>query len=169
MRRSESVPVICTWGADDCLRALARQVALQEAAALRASVVFADRDVRDTMSRLGDTVSLSALLAAAARGAPPPLPELQRLLTPDSSLEEVIELLKSRPMVAAHTAYLRQANPGAVRVMLDERDDMLAAALRRCSGRVVGVVGLAHVDGIERRWAEANGAKDEQRAPGLET
>jgi hypothetical protein len=53
--------------------------------------------------------------------------------------------------------WVRELHPGAVRVLLDERDDILAKALRQCTGKVVGVVGLAHVDGIERRWADANG------------
>ncbi len=134
---------------------------------LNAAVVHGDRDVRETLRRLGDTLSLPGLLAAAVRGAPAAPPALARLLASDCSLEEAIERLKSREAVAQLTAYLRKVHPGAVRVMLDERDDVLAAALRRCSGRVVGVVGLAHVDGIERRWAAANGAREEQRAPPL--
>lgn len=53
------------------------------------------------------------------------------------------------------TDYMRKLHPGAVRVMLDERDDVLCSNLLKCEGRVVGVVGLAHLDGIERRWQEA--------------
>ena len=41
------------------------------------------------------------------------------------------------------------------RVLLDERDAVLTHALRTCPGEVVvGVVGKAHVRGIQRLWAE---------------
>ncbi len=36
----------------------------------------------------------------------------------------------------------------------DERDEIMTDALLRLEGRVVGVVGLAHLDGIERRWEQ---------------
>lgn len=39
----------------------------------------------------------------------------------------------------------------------DERDEIMTRALLRLEGRAVGVVGLAHMDGIERRWEEAMG------------
>lgn len=57
--------------------------------------------------------------------------------------------------VKAMTDYMRKLHPGAVRVMLDERDEVLCNNLLGCEGTVVGVVGLAHLDGIERRWQEA--------------
>lgn len=55
---------------------------------------------------------------------------------------------------------VRRLHPGVVRAILDERDDVLCESLlERCEGpRVVGVVGLGHVDGIERRWKAAMAA-----------
>ncbi len=39
-----------------------------------------------------------------------------------------------------------------VQVLLHERDEFMARELRKQSGRVVAVVGMAHMDGIERWW-----------------
>jgi pheromone shutdown protein TraB len=151
------------------------KVALQEAAALNAAVVHGDRDVRVTLERLAGTFSLGGALRAAARAArgggagfPTPPPQLSRVLSADVSVEEAIERLKNRDTVAALTAHLRRVAPDAVRVMLDERDDVLTAALRRCEGpqRIVAVVGLAHVDGIEARWAALEGQEAPQRQTG---
>ena len=139
------------------------KVALQEAQTLRAKVVHGDRDVRDTLAALAGTFSLSGALRAAA-AAPPPPPELARVLSADVGVEEAIERLKNRRTVAALTRHLRAIHPEGVRVMLDERDDVLAAALRAAEGRVVGVVGLAHVDGIEARWEVMNGRASAQAA-----
>ncbi len=139
-------------------------MALQEAAALRAAVVHGDRDVSETLSRLADTVSLPGILRSLSRFPTPP-PHLSRVIGATVGMEEAIERLKNRDTVAALTAFLREVNPSAVRVMLDERDDILTKALRGCTGRVVGVVGLAHVDGIEKRWAEADGTTHIARLP----
>ena len=38
------------------------------------------------------------------------------------------------------------------KVMLDERDDNMFRRLLECKGKVVAVVGLRHLDGIEARW-----------------
>ena len=38
--------------------------------------------------------------------------------------------------------------------MIDERDEHMVHSLSKLRGRVVGVVGLAHLDGIERRWEQ---------------
>ena len=34
----------------------------------------------------------------------------------------------------------------------DERDAIMVDSLGKLQGRVVGVVGLAHLDGMEKRW-----------------
>ena len=45
--------------------------------------------------------------------------------------------------------------PAMRRVLLDERNAVLAHALKTCDGAaVVGIVGKAHVPGIRRLWAE---------------
>ena len=74
---------------------------------------------------------------------------------------------------AAHRAKLRRAfervhdadfddmplTPTVKQVMLDERDVVLAHALKSCEGdRVVGVVGKGHLDGIRRLWGEDTAA-----------
>lgn len=41
-----------------------------------------------------------------------------------------------------------------VKVMIHERDKLMVKRLRECNGKVVGVVGMAHMDGIERLWKE---------------
>ena len=48
-------------------------------------------------------------------------------------------------------AYLKKAAPPVYEAMIGERDQFMARALEVAPGnRVVAVVGLAHVEGIER-------------------
>ncbi len=63
----------------------------------------------------------------------------------------MVEKLKNRKLVRQFVQVMKQAYPEVVNVMLTERDVVMAANLRRCPGKVVvGVVGLAHLDGIEK-------------------
>lgn len=134
------------------------RVALTEAELLSATVVYGDQEATETLKKLAATIKLPSLLRMFTAPPTPP-PELARVMSADASLEEAIERLKNRETVRAMVKFTRSIHPEATRVLLDERDVILADALRKCTGRVVGVVGLAHVDGIERRWAELNGTK----------
>ena len=65
----------------------------------------------------------------------------------------MVEKLKNRNLVRRFVQVMKQAYPEVVNVMLTERDVVMAANLRRCPGKVVvGVVGLAHLDGIEKHF-----------------
>eukprot|EP01018_Ginkgo_biloba_P008173 Gb_02699 [translate_table: standard] len=39
-----------------------------------------------------------------------------------------------------------------MRVLIEHRDQVMFKRLRSCEGKVVGVVGMGHMDGIERMW-----------------
>jgi pheromone shutdown protein TraB len=116
------------------------------------------------MSLLGMLRSMPEVLRATSRFFAQS-PHLRPVSGEDMYAVERIERHKNRDAVMAGTALLREVYPSGVRVLLDERDDVLTKALRGCTGRVVGVVGLGHLDGIEKRWAEADGRhKAAQRA-----
>lgn len=129
--------------------------AIEEADAVGAAVVCGDRNGTETLRRLAASLSLADVSRAmSAPPAPPELAEIFRL-----PAEEAMERLKNREMVRTMVAYSRRLHPAAVAALLDERDEVLCAALRRCAGpRVVAVVGLAHLDGIERRWRAGEAA-----------
>ena len=42
--------------------------------------------------------------------------------------------------------------PWQRKVLIDERDEFMFRKLLGCQGKVVAVVGLGHLDGIEERW-----------------
>lgn len=128
----------------------------EEAHKLGARVELIDRDVTETFGRLRDAVSLADVLklvtdpAAASAPVPPDLAELLRGAEDGRDLEAAVERLKDRRKVRALVSFCRSVLPGAVRVMLDERDEYMASRLASLDGSVVAIVGLAHMDGIER-------------------
>ena len=46
----------------------------------------------------------------------------------------------------------------AVQILVHERDAYMVEKLYQLEGRVVGVVGLGHLDGIERLWESKQGS-----------
>ena len=95
-----------------------------------------------------------------------------------------VEALKTRKSAQQMSQLLRKMNPALAAVLIDERDEVInkilqhpkqarhlqlitklpshiticvqimVQNLRNLKGRVVGVVGLAHLDGIERIWRD---------------
>lgn len=132
------------------------RAALEEAKRLPGCrVVLGDQLATETLQKLAATLSLTGLLRMAF--APPVVPAaLASILSGKGTAEDAVERLKDRATVRLLVEFTRKMQPAATGVLLDERDKILFDALRAQSGRVVGVVGLAHVDGIERLWNAAN-------------
>ena len=108
-----------------------------------------------TMRKLQAAVSVSQLLGllAGGNGSGEGLSAAERALFEGGSVEDVVERLKTRHHARLLVSSMRRVAPDAVRVLLDERDAVLTEAIRSAPGRrVVAVVGMAHMDGIERLW-----------------
>ena len=138
------------------------KAALEEAERIGAQCVYGDVEFNQTMNEL--KISFGALLANPAKFAnmPPPPPELRGMFGnlmssfTSSNPQEFVESIKTRESAKQMTTYLSQCFPPVYHVMITKRDQHMAKMLRgHCSdGKVVAVVGMAHVDGIEREWEE---------------
>eukprot|EP00898_Chlorokybus_atmophyticus_P002212 jgi/Chlat1/2992/Chrsp2S04707 len=141
-------------GMDPGLEFKASCVAIEEAKKLGAKLIYGDRDARVTTRRLGQVVSMWDLLRAGRSGDQPVVSGGASTLT--DMVEEMKTRAKSRQIVEQMT----KVNPEMVRVLITERDEHMARVLReavvRHESRVaVAVMGLAHVDGVEQCWQEA--------------
>lgn len=143
------------------------KAAMQAAEDQGAKLVYGDRDVQETMAKLAAAVRLEDLLRMMmTNGAPQPPQSMVEFFensaggvgggaegwNAKSRLEAQVEAMKTRGMARQMSEYMRQLNPALAAALIDERDEYMVNTLRRLKGRVVGVVGLAHLDGIERRW-----------------
>ena len=139
------------------------KVGLEEADRVGARLVLGDRAQRDTVRALSEALDLADVFRLLTRGAASNEfagvdPELKRALASMdwSDPESAVELLKTRRATRAMAAQMRASFPRVAAAMLDQRDDVMTQnLLRRCSGRTVAVVGMAHMDGIEERWRDA--------------
>ncbi|KAK4529259.1 hypothetical protein CCYA_CCYA01G0116 [Cyanidiococcus yangmingshanensis] len=136
--------------------------AIEEAERLDAQIVLGDRNIHETMERLRTAVTHHFLDVLRALMTPPP-PELEHLFgtlmerarggAGTFHTTEFVDALLDRKSVRLVTGFLSSTLPAVSKVMLDERDVILASAIASAPGqRVVAIVGAAHLDGIERWW-----------------
>lgn len=139
--------------------------AIEEARLLNATVLLGDQDINVTLRQLKEARAEVRRLRADgtlsredARAAVRALPSsmLKREETPTvEGMTQLTSDLKQRDNARAVVAYLKQAAPPVYEAMIGERDRYMAHALEVAPGdTVVGVVGLAHVEGIERILGE---------------
>jgi pheromone shutdown protein TraB len=132
-----------------------------------AKLVYGDRDGNETLLRLSKAVRMEDIFKIMAGGGPQPPQAMVDFFennmnnstdgstsnsTVKSRLEAQVEAMKTRAMARQMSSWMRELNPALATALIDERDEYMVQQLRGLKGRVVGVVGLAHLDGIERRW-----------------
>jgi len=136
------------------------KAALDEADRIGSRCVYGDVEFRPTISEMKGAIGSIAMNPAQLSNiANPPL-ELRSafggLLSGQNGPKEFVELIKTRERAQQMTDYLRQCFPHVYNIMITKRDVHMAKMLRQhCShGKVVAVVGMAHVAGIEKEWEE---------------
>ena len=141
--------------------------AIEEASRLNASVLLGDRDIQITMQRLKEADAEVARLRRmgalptvdAARNRSLPNGRFDSETTRDQVQQMTRELLQP-DNVRAMREYMKEQAPPIYDVLIAERDTYMAHALRDASGdSVVGVVGLAHLDGIADALRIEEGAR----------
>ena len=137
------------------------KAAVDEAEAIGASILLGDRDARVTVRRLRDALVEVLRSPPPSELAEPPAELVEKLGKggDDFSKENIMAqmgVLKQRENTRQLVAYLKTAVPPLYTALIDERDAYMAQSLMASEGkRIVAVVGLAHVDGIEARLKEA--------------
>ena len=135
--------------------------AIEEARLLNATVLCGDQEIDVTLSRLKEARAEVRRLRADgllsrddAKAAVRELPSSLTRRTAEMSVEELGRMttdIKQRDNARAVATYLKQAAPPVYEAMIGERDKYMAYALEVAPGEsLVAVVGLAHVDGLER-------------------
>lgn len=133
-----------------------------------ATIVLGDQDVQVTLRRLAQALSVTDLQPLLNPNAEfektmtdllplPPALESSNTAASDPGqfkrdLSEYVERMKSRETVRTIVHELDIVAPAVVRVMLTERDAYMALGLDSLEAfpKVVAVMGLAHMDGVEQ-------------------
>jgi TraB/PrgY/gumN family len=148
---------------------------------INATIVLGDQDVQITLRRLAEALSMTDMnqllnpdskLEQTMSNLLPSVPQAMNGTSVSSStmstvnddptqfkreLSDFVEQMKSRETVRTIIQELKGVAPEIVRVMLTERDKYMANGLhtlRQSYPNVVAVMGLAHMDGVERNLRE---------------
>jgi pheromone shutdown protein TraB len=137
-------------------------VAVEEAEALGATLLLGDRDAKQTLRRLRDAL-VEVMASPRDSVGPPPDALVNAAGSQDFTRDNVLStmaVLKQRETVRELTAYLKAEVPPFYNALIGERDAYMASTLLNSDGRrLVAVVGLAHVDGIEANILRQAGSR----------
>jgi pheromone shutdown-related protein TraB len=118
--------------------------AVEQARAVGAEVVLADRDIQATLKRTWAALSLwdKLQLIGVLIGS---------VFAKGEISEEQVEALKDRDAISEMIREFAEVMPRLQRPLIDERDRFLISSIREAPGRsIVGVVGAGHVEGMVR-------------------
>ncbi len=120
--------------------------AIESGEALGAQIHLADRDIRVTLSRVWRMMGFRDKMKIL----------FQLILSlgeiGDIS-EEDIEKMKQQDILESLLADVGKSLPVLKHILIDERDEYLAAKIRTAPGqKIVAVVGAGHVPGIKKNW-----------------
>ncbi|GBG71632.1 hypothetical protein CBR_g9048 [Chara braunii] len=134
------------------------KAAIDEAKAVRAEIVLGDQDVEETLRRLEAGLTFSDVLSFFRTPMPDDLKQTVSKVAEEKgqSIEAMVEGLKTRKMARKLVQEMRKKAPHIAKVMIDERNEVMVSKLRGLKGKIVAVVGLAHVDGMEASWHKLN-------------
>ncbi|KAG6547374.1 hypothetical protein Mapa_010822 [Marchantia paleacea] len=127
------------------------KVAVAEAQQLGSNLVYIDQDFRVTFKRIADEMTYQDVIKLLTKQTSDMPAELLREFE-KGDIVEGVEMLKTRENVRVLMKGMEEVFPNLVKVLIHERDELMFKNLRQCKGTVVGVVGMAHMDGIERLW-----------------
>jgi pheromone shutdown protein TraB len=117
--------------------------------------VNGDQEAKMTMTKLSSAFSLARIMSLMASQPPDLSPEQRELFDTNMTSEELVERIKTRAFVESSTRTMRKVAPDLIRILLDERDEILTDSIIRAPGkRIVAIVGMAHMEGIEKQWNE---------------
>ncbi|DBA73860.1 hypothetical protein WJX79_009281 [Trebouxia sp. C0005] len=139
------------------------KVALEEAEKLNARIVYGDQEQGITVQNLASALSFKDVLKLMTGQGMQLDSEITEALelSDKSGVSASVEALKTKKAAEAMTAALRQFNPKLAKALIDDRDEFMVRSLRKLEGKVVGVVGLGHLAGMQKRWEQLE--KQQQR------
>lgn len=134
------------------------RVAILEGSALGAKVVYMDQDMDVTLKRVSEEFSLWKFIQVILqrREIAREFPHMYRLCI-DWKWDQ-LQFYESTMHPEVHEDIIKFGEkyfPGLVKSLVEERNEFMVKKLRRMRGKIVGVVGALHLDGMHKLWKDA--------------
>ncbi|KAI3926154.1 hypothetical protein MKW98_028290 [Papaver atlanticum] len=124
-------------------------VAMEEASRVGAGCFFIDQDEDVTDEQLFNLVRSSESICQSHK----------RVIKADRKKKEEDY---TRSPYQELNSYWKDVSPETFKVIVEDRDKHMFMELRRFQGKIVAVVGIGHMDGIELLWERAENGEDWQ-------
>lgn len=122
----------------------------------RAELYYGDIDAKETLQGLRTAFHPSLFLKMMSTPIPDVIQDIMKQAVTGrwSKFGETVEQIKTRDHCRAIVNYMDRATPQVAQILIHRRDKAMAQNLREhCNkGKIVAVVGMAHMDGVEREW-----------------
>lgn len=133
------------------------QVAIEEGKKVGAKIVLGDQDIDTTLRQMGKfNLNMSVEDTFKFFGQQMPEDIAQSMGGKYASEQDMFERMRDRKVVRRFNEEMEKGAPAIYKALVSERNEVMVKALRNLKGKVVAVVGLAHVDGMEELWQQAN-------------
>ncbi len=124
-----------------------------------AEIHLADRDIRTTLARTWRAMGLWSKIKLMFQ-------LILSLGEVEDIKEEDIEKMKQEDVLESLLAEVGKSLPALKDILIDERDQYLAAKIRNAPGKkIVAVVGAGHVQGIKKYWNTDINIQELERLP----
>lgn len=122
------------------------EVAVKECKRLQAQLCLIDEEIEVTIAKLIDALSFSVILRLFKAGK-----RIQEIIG-KVELIDAIDMFSERNFARKLVNIFKSECPEIARVLITHRDKVMFEHLRKCEGKIVGLVGMGHMDGIEQMW-----------------
>lgn len=132
------------------------RVALEEADKIGADLHYIDENIDVTLQNVKRNLSILEI-TSFFMGLPqhssryPALFEIAMQIDKDKNIED---LMRNKQVMQQISQLLGDHFPGAMKAILHDRNDLMIKRLREMKGKIIAVVGIAHVEGLEKLWQE---------------
>lgn len=133
------------------------RVALEEGDKIGANLHYIDRNIDVTLQEVKKNLSFLEI-TNFIMGLPQhssQYPALFESASEIAKMRSIEDLMRNKKILGEIFQLLEDHFPGAMKAMLHDRNEVMVKQLRVMEGKVVAVVGLAHIAGMETLWREA--------------
>ena len=130
------------------------KVAIEEAKRKNTNIVYGDIPFAETQQKLLK-VAFAEIgnIMKNSSSIPPHIVERMREIFFSDDIEKSLEDIKNREFIASIGSTLKILSPPLYDIIIRDRDIHMSQKLKSCRGNmIVGVVGVAHLEGIEKFW-----------------
>lgn len=129
------------------------KVAMEESCKIGAELLYIDREMDVTLREVNKNLSVLEITKFVVN-LPQHASRFPEIFE-GGSISSIDDFMRDKKLVQQVFQFLEEQFPGAMKAILHDRNEYMVKQLKEKKGKIVAVVGLAHVDGVEKLWNDS--------------